>query len=101
MHNIAKIIAFIIAIIMFIIYICTVNKFLTQSYIKHLGSTIANKGKMKTYKAEYAGGATETFEARNDADAIRRACEIAMEETHPQFYAVFLLDEEGNEIKRI
>ena len=56
---------------------------------------------MKTYKAEYAGGATETFEARNDADAIRRACEIAMEVQHPQFYAVFLLDEEGNEIKRI
>lgn len=101
MHNIAKIIAFIIAIIIVIIYICTVNGILTQRYIKHLGSTIANKGKMKTYKAEYGGGATETFEARNDIEAIRRASEIAREERHEDPYAVFLLDEDGNEIKRI
>lgn len=56
---------------------------------------------MKTYKAEYAGGATETFEARNDIEAIRRASEIAREERHEDPYAVFLLDEDGNEIKRL
>lgn len=51
--------------------------------------------------AEYGGGATETFEARNDADAVRRASEIAREEHHEDPYAVFLLDEEGIEIKRL
>lgn len=56
---------------------------------------------MKTYKAEYGGGATETFEARNDIEAIRRASEIAREERHEDPYAVFLLDEDGNEIKRL
>lgn len=56
---------------------------------------------MRPYKAEYAGGACEFFEAKNDADAIRRASEIALEEHHPQFYAVFELDEDGNEIRRL
>lgn len=56
---------------------------------------------MSPYKAEYAGGAYEFFEAKNDADAIRKASEIALERHHPQFYAVFLLDEDGNEIKRL
>lgn len=56
---------------------------------------------VKQYKAEYAGGAAETFEAKNDAEAIRRASEIGFENNHPQFYAVFLLDDDGNEIKRL
>lgn len=38
---------------------------------------------MRPYKAEYAGGACEFFEAKNDADAIRKASEIALQESHP------------------
>ncbi len=56
---------------------------------------------MRPYKAEYAGGACEYFEAKNDADAIRRASEIAFKNHHPQFYAVFELDEGGNETRRL
>lgn len=56
---------------------------------------------MQQYKAEYAGGACEFFEAKNDVDAIRRASEIALEESHPQYYAIFALDEDGIEIRRL
>ena len=56
---------------------------------------------MKSYRAEYANGATEDFEAHNDYEALRLAVEIGHERNHLHPYAVFLLDEDGNEIKRI
>lgn len=56
---------------------------------------------MRPYKAEYAGGACEFFEAKNDADAIRKASEIGFTKHHPQYYAIFELDEDGNEIRRL
>lgn len=56
---------------------------------------------MANYRAEYGNGATRDFTASNRKQAIERAYEIADEEQMASPYVVFLLDEDGNEIKRL
>lgn len=56
---------------------------------------------MPQYRAEYTNGACREFSARNDKKAVEKAFEVAMAENLTTPYAIYLLDEDGNEIKRL